>query len=78
MPDLISSLLPLHRIAASQGGGLHKELLTLLEKSMYRDEDVKILASKVTSIGPRNQDFADDEIAKSKCAKLNEGPFINR
>ena len=32
MPDLLSSFLPLHRIAATQGGGLRKELLTLLEK----------------------------------------------
>ena len=78
MPDLISSLLPLHRIAESQGGGLHKELLTLLEKNMYRDEDLKILASKVTSISSRYQDFADDESANSKCAKLNQGSFINR
>ena len=78
MPDLISSLLPLHRIAASQGGGLHKKLLTLLEKNMYRDEDFKILGRKVTSIGPEYQDFTDDEIANSKCAKLNEGPVINR
>ena len=78
MPDLISSLIPLHRIAASQGGGLHKGLLTLLEKNMYRDEDLKILGAEVTSIGPRYQDFTDDEIANSKCAKLNENSVINR
>ena len=78
MPDLISSLLPLHRIAASQGGGLHKKLLTLLEKNMYRDEDLKILGAEITSIGPRYQDFTDDEIANSKCAKLNENSVINR
>ena len=78
MPDSLSSLLPLHRIAASQGGGLRKELLTLLEKNIYRDEDLKILGTKVTSIGPRYQDFTDDEIANSKCAKLNESPVINR
>ena len=78
MPDLLSSFLPLHRIAATQGGGLRKELLTLLEKNMYRDEGLKILGVKVTSIGPRYQDFTDDEIANSKYAKLNESPVINR
>ena len=78
MPDLLSSLLPLHRIAASQGGGLRKEFLTLLEKNMYRDEDLKILGAEITSIGPRYQDFTDDEIANSKCAKLNENSVINR
>ena len=78
MPDLLSSLLPLHRIAASQGGGLRKELLTLLEKNMYRDEDFEIPGTKATSIIQRYQDFADDEIANSKFAKLNESPVINR
>ena len=78
MPDLLSSFLPLHRIAATQGGGLRKELLTLLEKNMYRDEDLKILGRKVTSTGPRYQDITDDEIANSKCEKLNESPVINR
>ena len=78
MPDLISSLLPLHRIAASQGGGLRKEFLTLLEKNMYREEDLKILGAEITSIGPRYQDFTDDEIANSKCAKLNENSVVNR
>ena len=78
MPNLFSSLLTLQRIDASQGGGLRKELLTLLKKNMYRNEGLKILGMKVTSIGPRYQDFTGDEIANSKCAKLNESPVISR
>ena len=78
MSCLTSSLLPLIRIALSQGDGLRKELLTILEKNMYRGEDLASLGAKFKSVGPRYQDFTDDEIANSKCAKLNESPVINR
>ena len=63
MPDLLSSLLPLHRIAASRGGGLRKELLTLLEKNIHRDEDLKIPGAKVTSFG---QDIKTLQTMKSQ------------
>ena len=45
---------------------------------MYRGEDLESLGAKVKSVGPRYQDFTDDEIANSNCVKLNESPVINR
>ena len=43
---------------------------------MYRGEDLESLGAKVKSVGPRYQDFTDDEIANSNCVKLNESPII--
>ena len=45
---------------------------------MYRVANLASLGAKVKSVGPRYQDFTDEEIANSKCAKLNESPVINR
>ena len=78
MSDLLNSLLPLHRIASSQGGGLLKELLDPLEKNMCRGQNVEIPEVKVQSIGSRHQDFADDDIANSNCVKLHASAIINR
>ena len=78
MSDLLNSLLPLHRIASSQGGGLRKELLDLLEKNMCRGQNVEIPEVKVRSIVSRHQDFADNDIANSNCVKLHESAIINR
>ena len=44
---------------------------------MYRGEDLASFGAKFKSVGPRYQDFTDDEIANSNCVKLNESPVIN-
>jgi len=47
-----------------------------LNATKKNNEELKILGTTVTSIGPRYQDFTDDEIANSNCVKLNESPII--